>query len=76
MLISEGSLAGLNNELPEPLPMNRFRPNIVVASPKEHEGDVPFVEDTWGLIKIGSHSMHVVKPCTRCKLTTVDQVRQ
>jgi len=72
LLASRGSLEALNQELPEPLPMNRFRPNIVVASTKPG-GDVPFVEDTWGLIQIGSHKMHAVKHCTRCKLTTVDQ---
>ncbi|ELR25011.1 MOSC domain containing protein [Acanthamoeba castellanii str. Neff] len=65
LLTSEGSLAGLNRELPEPVPMNRGRP----------EDDVPFVEDTWGLVRIGTHPMHVVKPCTRCKLTTVDQAK-
>jgi len=76
LLTSEGSLAGLNRELPEPVPMNRFRPNIVVAAASGRpEDDVPFVEDTWGLVRIGSHQMHVVKPCTRCKLTTVDQAK-
>jgi uncharacterized protein YcbX len=55
--------------------MNRFRPNIVVAAASGRpEDDVPFAEDTWGLVQIGAHQMHVVKPCTRCKLTTVDQV--
>lgn len=74
LLASKGSLAGLNRELPEPVPMNRFRPNIVVAAASGAEqDDVPFVEDTWSLIRIGRHQMHVVKPCTRCKLTTVDQ---
>lgn len=76
LLTSEGSLAGLNRELPEPVPMNRFRPNIVVAAASGRpEDDVPFVEDTWGLVRIGTHPMHVVKPCTRCKLTTVDQAK-
>jgi uncharacterized protein YcbX len=76
LLASEGSLAGLNRELPDPVPMNRFRPNIVVAAASGRpEDDVPFAEDTWGLVQIGAHQMHVVKPCTRCKLTTVDQTK-
>lgn len=76
LLISEESLAALNRELPEQLPMARFRPNIVVASAQQgSEGAMPYQEDAWGLIQIGSHLMHVVKPCTRCKLTTVDPVR-
>jgi uncharacterized protein YcbX len=68
LLIGEGSLADLNSRLDEPVPMNRFRPNFVVA------GSDPFEEDTWKRIRIGSTEFHVVKPCARCVLTTVDQV--
>ena len=64
----EGSLADLNSRLVEPVPMNRFRPNFVVS------GSDPFEEDTWKRIRIGSTEFHVVKPCARCVLTTVDQV--
>ena len=69
LLIGEGSLADLNSRLDEPVPMNRFRPNLVVS------GSSPFDEDTWKRIRIGSTDFHVVKPCARCVLTTVDQVR-
>jgi uncharacterized protein YcbX len=69
LLIGEGSLADLNSRLADPVPMNRFRPNLVVA------GSGPFEEDTWKRIRIGSTEFHVVKPCARCVLTTVDQVR-
>lgn len=69
LLIGEGSLADLNSRLAEPVPMNRFRPNLVVA------GSEPFEEDTWKRIRIGSTEFHLVKPCARCVLTTVDQVR-
>jgi uncharacterized protein YcbX len=68
LLIGEGSLADLNSRLDEPVPMNRFRPNFVVA------GSEPFEEDTWKRIRIGSTEFHVVKPCARCVLTTVDQI--
>lgn len=67
LLIGENSLADLNSRLPEALPMNRFRPNFVVA---EAEG---FAEDAWKRIKIGETVFHVVKPCARCVMTTIEQ---
>jgi hypothetical protein len=50
-----------------PLPMERFRPNAVV------EGTRPWVEDGWRRIRIGEVVFRVVKPCTRCVITTTDQ---
>lgn len=67
LLIGENSLADLNSRLAEDLPMNRFRPNLVVA---DSEG---FAEDGWKRIKIGANVFHVVKPCARCVITTIDQ---
>lgn len=67
LLTSENSLEALNERMPEPLPMNRFRPNLVVA------GAEAFAEDGWTEIHIGEIVFSVVKPCTRCKVTTVDQ---
>ena len=69
LLIGEGSLEDLNTRLADPVPMNRFRPNLVV------KGSQAFEEDTWKRIRIGSTEFHVVKPCARCVTTTVDQVR-
>lgn len=69
MLIGENSLADLNSRLDEDLPMNRFRPNLVVA------GSEGFAEDAWKKIKIGETVFHVVKPCARCVMTTIDQER-
>jgi len=51
----------------EPLPMERFRPNVVVTG-----GGKPFMEDEWKKLKIGQLVLHGAKKCTRCKLTTVD----
>jgi uncharacterized protein YcbX len=68
LLISEESLADLNRRLRDPLPMNRFRPNLVVA------GGEPYGEDTWKRIQVGGISMRVVKPCGRCVVTTTDQI--
>jgi len=68
LLISEESLADLNGRLAEPLPMNRFRPNLVVAG-----GGAPFLEDGWRRVRIGGLGFAVVKPCARCAITTTDQ---
>ncbi len=67
LLISEASLEDLNQRLAEPVPMNRFRPNLVVS------GCEAFAEDTWRSIRIGSILFRVVKPCDRCSITTVEQ---
>lgn len=66
LLISEASLADLNTRLEVPIPMKRFRPNLVV------KGCEPFAEDLWKEIMIGDVKLHVVKPCARCTVTTVD----
>jgi len=67
LLASEESLADLNSRLDEPVPMNRFRPNVVVRGVK------PFAEDTWSRIQIGYTEMAIVKPCARCVVTTIDK---
>jgi uncharacterized protein YcbX len=67
LLISEESLADLNSRLAEPLPMNRFRPSVVVR------GGGAFAEDSWKRIAIGDVLFEVAKPCARCATTTVDQ---
>ncbi|HEX2250245.1 MAG TPA: MOSC N-terminal beta barrel domain-containing protein, partial [Gemmatimonadales bacterium] len=68
LIISEESLADLNRRLARPLPMNRFRPNLVVA------GGAPYQEDLWERIEINGIGIRVVKPCARCVVTTTDQV--
>jgi uncharacterized protein len=67
LLISEESLADLNNRLSQPIPMNRFRPNLVVA------GAEAYAEDGWEKIDVGGLPFRVVKPCPRCVITTTDQ---
>jgi uncharacterized protein YcbX len=66
LLISEASLAGLNARMAQPVPMARFRPNLVVAETAAH------AEDDWRRIRIGVLEFDVVKACTRCVFTTVD----
>lgn len=67
LLISEASLADLNQRLPAPLPMNRFRPNLVVS------GCEPYAEDSWRQIRINQILFDVAKPCERCIITTTNQ---
>ena len=66
LLISQASLDDLNRRLEQPLPMIRFRPNLVVT------GCEPYAEDGWRRLRIGEVTLRVVKPCSRCKITTVD----
>lgn len=67
LIISEESLADLNSRLEAPLPMNRFRPNMVV------KGCDAFAEDAWNQIQIGDVKFAIVKPCARCEVTTIDK---
>jgi uncharacterized protein len=67
LLTSEESLRDLNSHLEAPVPMNRFRPNIVV------KGCEAFAEDTWKRIQVGEIELAVVKPCARCVVTTIDK---
>lgn len=67
LLISQGSLDELNRRMTQPLPMNRFRPNIVV------DGLPPFGEDSVDEFISGEVRLKVVKPCDRCVVTTTDQ---
>ncbi|MDJ0381209.1 MOSC N-terminal beta barrel domain-containing protein [Streptomyces sp. G-G2] len=50
-----------------PLPMNRFRPNVVVS------GTVAWAEDHWKRIAIGDTVFRGVRECGRCVITTTDQ---
>lgn len=67
LLISQMSLHDLNARLAVPVPMNRFRPNIVI------DGTSAFEEDSWRSLQIGSVSFRVAKPCARCTVPTVNQ---
>jgi len=67
LLVGEASLGDLNHRLANPLPMSRFRPNLVVV------GSEPFAEDQWRRFRIGEIPMQGVKPCARCVTTTTDQ---
>jgi len=66
LLISQAALDALNNRLAAPVPMQRFRPNLVVA------GTAPHAEDGWKRIRVGTIEFDVLKACVRCVFTTVD----
>jgi len=51
----------------EPLPMQRFRPNLVIDGL-----EAAFAEDRWKRIRVGDVEFRVAKPCDRCVMTTVD----
>ena len=80
LLTSEPSLGELNARVAargKPVvPMDRFRPNLVIRSCDGVERLNPFAEDRWEAISLGDAdgaSFGVVKPCTRCKIPTIDQ---
>jgi uncharacterized protein len=71
LVTAEESLVDLNARLgaagAPPVPMNRFRPNIVLA------GLEPYDEDHVDTISLRGVTLKLVKPCTRCSVTTTDQ---
>lgn len=67
LLISQASLDNLNQRLDNPISMDRFRPNFVVEGVDAH------AEDAWSQIRIGTVAFQVMKPCSRCIMTTVEQ---
>ncbi|MDE2052443.1 MAG: MOSC N-terminal beta barrel domain-containing protein [Gammaproteobacteria bacterium] len=67
LVCNRASLDDLNGRLPEALPMERFRPNLVL------EGLPPFAEDRIASIEIGPVILTLVKPCTRCIIPSTDQ---
>lgn len=67
LVISQASLDDLNQRLSDSLPMDRFRPNIVVG------GCCPFEEDAWDEIMTGIIRLKGANQCVRCATTLVDQ---
>lgn len=71
LVISQGSLDDLNDKLlaagRDALPMNRFRPNIVIGDVAAYE------EDICGIICIGNAALKMARPCQRCPVPSIDQ---
>ena len=68
LVISTASLSDLNTRLPQPLPMNRFRPSVVV------DGLPAYGEDAVAELATGEVRLRLVKACTRCAITTTNQM--
>lgn len=67
LVCNRASLDDLNGRMPETLPMERFRPSLVL------EGLPPFAEDRIATVDIGPVTLTLVKPCTRCIIPSTDQ---
>ncbi len=67
LVITGAALDVLNERLPEAVPMDRFRPNLVIGGAEAH------AEDGWRRIRIGNAEVALVKPCSRCAIPSVDQ---
>jgi hypothetical protein len=68
LVTSEASLRDLNKRMHAPIPMDRFRPNVVI------DGIEPWEEDHIDTLVCGAVTLRLVKPCVRCITTTTDQV--
>jgi len=66
LLISQASLEDLNRRIGRTLSMRRFRPNLVVS------GCEAYAEDQWLHFSVGNIVFDVVKPCSRCVITTIN----
>ncbi len=67
LVTTETSLDALNASLEHPVPMERFRPNLVVAGSEE-----PWAESEWRSLRAGEAVLDLVKPCSRCVVITQD----
>lgn len=67
LVANEASLDDLNARMETPLPMDRFRPNVVVS------GAPAWDEDAWRRVRFGAVGARIVKGCDRCVVTTTDQ---
>jgi hypothetical protein len=67
LMISEASLADLNSRIEEVIPMNRFRPNLVIT------GSAAYEEDHMKAFVINGITLYGVKPSARCVITTINQ---
>lgn len=68
LLINQASLDELSKRVGRDMPVERFRPNLLVR------GAAAFSEDNWRRVRIGEVNFVVEKPCERCAFTTVDPV--
>ena len=68
LVVTQASLDDLNRRLETPVPMNRFRPNVVISGASS-----AYAEDDWKRIRIGDVELVRLIQCGRCVMTTTDQ---
>jgi uncharacterized protein len=68
LVCNQASLEDLNTRMPEGIPMERFRPNVVL------EGLPPWAEDRIDTLSVGEVTLRLVKPCSRCTIPSIDQL--
>ncbi|MEM1349311.1 MAG: MOSC N-terminal beta barrel domain-containing protein [Myxococcota bacterium] len=72
LLLSEASLARINEDLSDPVDMRRFRPNLVIDAP----GMEAFAEDEWSMLRRADGlTFCITSACSRCSVITVDPDR-
>jgi len=67
LVCNQASLEDLNTRMPESIPMERFRPNVIL------EGLPPWAEDRIDTLSVGEVTLRLVKPCSRCTIPSIDQ---
>lgn len=75
LMTSQTGLNFINMMTDNPIPMNRFRPNIIVKGLQViiNEDGVLFEEQDLKRFEIGTVEFENVKPCARCPITTINQ---
>jgi len=68
LITTTASLKALSQTAGRELSMKQFRPNIVINV------ETPWIEDHWQVLRIGEVEIELVKPCTRCHVTTLNPV--
>jgi len=68
LVLSQGSIDDLAARVGHALPVQRFRPNILL------DGVAPYAEDAAGMLESGEVRLQLTKACTRCAITTIDHL--
>jgi uncharacterized protein YcbX len=66
LVAGQASIDDLNSKLPEPIPIRRFRANVILS------GSAPFAEDEWSEIAVGDVKLRKTNRCARCAVPTID----
>jgi hypothetical protein len=69
LVLSRASIADLAARVGRDLPVQRFRPNVLL------DGVEPYAEDAASNLRCGAVTLQLTKACTRCVITTIDHTR-